>query len=65
MSEGPAVSDLRAYTILQAAELASVSYETMRLAVRGHRIAARYVGRKALIRPADLEAWLDSLPEEP
>lgn len=51
-------------TRAEAAEVVGVSEATLRRAIDRGDLVARFSGRKTLIRPADLEAWVESLPTE-
>ena len=53
-----------AYNYEQAAEQCGYSVRTVKQAVSDGNLAARYANSKAVIRHADLEAWLDALPAE-
>jgi excisionase family DNA binding protein len=53
-----------AYTLTDAAAAVGLSERTLRDAIGEGSLTAHYSGRKPLIRPADLEAWLESLPTE-
>lgn len=51
-------------TRAEAAEAVGVSEATLRRAIDRGDLAARFSGRKTLIRVADLAAWVDALPTE-
>lgn len=53
-----------AYTFEQAAEQSGYSIRTLKQAVSNGNLAARYANSKGVIRHADLDAWIDSLPAE-
>lgn len=53
-----------AYTVEQAADVCGVSEKYIRDQIARGEIEKRHVGRKILIRRADLEAWLNDLPRE-
>lgn len=53
-----------AYTFEQAAEQTGYSVRTLKQAVADGNLAARYANSKGVLRHADLETWLDSLPAE-
>lgn len=57
-----------AYTVKQAAAAVGLSESSIRQLIRENTLPARYYGngtRKTLrIRVPDLEAWLNSLPDE-
>lgn len=55
-------STLIAYDLSEAARRVCLSVDTLRDAIRAGTLAARLVGRKYLIRHADLCAWVDRLP---
>lgn len=59
----PEPSPRIAYDIVEAARQVSVSDDTLRAAIRDGQLVARMVGRKYLIRHADLCAWVDGLPK--
>ena len=54
-----------AYTFEQAAEQCGYSVRTLKQAVADGNLLARYANTKGVIRHADLDDWLDSLPAEP
>ncbi|MFS0715519.1 helix-turn-helix domain-containing protein [Arthrobacter sp. 1P04PC] len=54
-----------AYTYEQAAQQTGYSIRTIKQAVYDGHLLARYANTKAVIRHADLDAWLDQLPAEP
>ncbi len=53
-----------AVTIPEAAELASVSDDIIRLAIRRGTLAASYPSKRPIIRVVELERWLEELPTE-
>ena len=53
-----------AYTFEEAADQSGYSIRTLKQAVADGNLAARYANSKGVIRHADLDAWLDSLPAE-
>jgi excisionase family DNA binding protein len=52
------------YSIQDVADSTGLSYETVRQAIKRNELVAKYSGKKAVIRPADVTAWLDSLPDQ-
>ncbi|MFC4244954.1 helix-turn-helix domain-containing protein [Gryllotalpicola reticulitermitis] len=54
-----------AYSLAEAADLVSVSAETLRREVANNRLVPVYVGRKPLFPVWELRRWLDALPQEP
>lgn len=52
-----------AYTVPQAADQLGISVDTVRKAIRTGELKAKLVGRKQIIRAADLGAWLSGLPD--
>jgi hypothetical protein len=53
-----------AYSIPEAAEMASTSVSVLRRKIAAHDIAVRYVGTKPVILAEELKAWLEALPTE-
>lgn len=53
----------RAFGVQEAADYCSVSYTVIHEAVKAGNIPAKALGRKRLIERADLDAWLDALPD--
>ena len=47
-------------TIAESAEATTLSRETIKKAVRSGELAAVHIGRRVVIRPAALDAWLAS-----
>lgn len=56
------VAPLIAYDLTEAARQVCLSVDTLRDAIKDRTLTARMVGRKYLIRHADLCAWVDRLP---
>ena len=54
---GPAAGDGALYTMVEAARLKGVNYQTVARAVRTGKLPARRLGHLALIAAADLTAW--------
>jgi excisionase family DNA binding protein len=57
-----ALSEKFALSILEACELANCGRSQLYEAVQSGALQARKRGRSTLILPADLRAWVDSLP---
>jgi hypothetical protein len=53
-----------AYSIPEAAEIASTSVSVLRRKIAAHDITVRYVGTKPVILADELKAWLEALPTE-
>lgn len=53
-----------ALTIKEAAESVSYSIDTIRRAIERHELVLSYANSKPVIRVAELERWLRSLPSE-
>jgi len=51
-------------TLADAVRYTGVSERTIRDATKSGALSARYVGRKPLYRSADLDSWVDSMPQE-
>ena len=51
-----------AVSVKTAAQLVDVSEDTIRTAIYAEQLTARKVGSRWVIKTADLEAWIDSLP---
>lgn len=56
----PAVS----YNVAGAVAATGVGETTITTAIRENQLVAHYVGRKVVIRAADLDEWIQSLPTE-
>jgi hypothetical protein len=54
-----------AYSIPEAAEVASTSVSVLRRKIAAHDSTVRYIGAKPVILVEELKAWLESLPTEP
>ena len=52
------------YSVAEAAEAVGLSERVIRDAVKNHRIPARYMNSKALIRREDLADYIEQLPSE-
>jgi excisionase family DNA binding protein len=53
------------YTIPQAAEATGLSDRTIRRAIASGDLIAHFPTRKAVIRGADLDAWIEASPTSP
>jgi len=53
-----------AYSLQEAAEIASTSVPVLRRKIDNNDITVRYIGRKPVILATELESWLASLPSE-
>lgn len=49
----------------EAAELTGVSLPVIDAQIVAKKLKVRFIGRRIVILPAELEAWLASLPTEP
>lgn len=58
------MSEKLAYSIPEAAEIASTSVSVLRRKIAAHDITVRYVGTKPVILADELKAWLEALPTE-
>jgi len=54
-----------AYTMREAAIATGISTTLIRAAVRNNYLTANYAGSKPLFTPAELQRWVESLPEQP
>ena len=54
-----------AYSIPEAAEVASTSVSVLRRKIAANDITVRYIGSKPVILADELKAWLESLATEP
>lgn len=54
-----------AYSIPEAAKVASASVSVLRRKIATNDITVRYIGSKPVILADELKAWLESLPSEP
>ncbi len=52
-----------AYSVATAAIAVGISETVIKQEIAAHRLPIKKVGRRTVIRRADLMAWLDSLPE--
>ena len=57
-----ATSDKPFLTVKQAAEVSSLGASTIRLLIRKRQLRAQKVGRRVLIKRADLESFLEAQP---
>lgn len=53
-----------AYSIPEAAEVASTSVSVLRRKIAAHDLTVRYIGTKPVILAEELTAWLAALPTE-
>jgi len=53
-----------AYSIPEAAEVASTSVSVLRRKIAANDITVRYIGSKPVILAEELNAWLTALPTE-
>ncbi len=53
-----------AYSIPEAAEIASTSVSVLRRKIAASDITVRYIGTKPVILADELKAWLEALPAE-
>lgn len=53
-----------AYSIPEAAEIASTSVSVLRRKIAAHDLTVRYIGTKPVILADELKAWLEALPAE-
>lgn len=53
-----------AYTIETASKASHIGQDRIREAIRLGDLIAHYVGTKAIIRAADLDDWIETLPTE-
>jgi excisionase family DNA binding protein len=52
-----------AFTIPEACKISKVGRSKLYIAIQTGALRARKLGKKTLILPDDLRAWLESLPE--
>lgn len=53
-----------AHTIESAARATHIGQDRIREAINLGNLVAHYVGTKAILRPADLDEWIKTLPTE-
>lgn len=53
-----------AYTIKAASVATHIGQDVIRAAIRCGDLTAHYIGVKAIIRGADLDEWIETLPTE-
>jgi len=53
-----------AYSIPEAAEMASTSVSVLRRKIAANDLSVRYIGSKPVILAEELKAWLEALPAE-
>lgn len=52
-----------AYSRAAASEQSGISEDMLDRAIKGGALKAKQLGRRVLIRPADLDAYIESLPD--
>jgi excisionase family DNA binding protein len=52
------------FTIEAASKATHIGQDRIREAITLGNLVAHYVGTKAIIRPADLDEWIETLPTE-
>ena len=52
-----------AYSRASASDESGISEDMLDRAIKSGDLKAKQLGRRVLIRPADLEAYIDSLPD--
>ncbi len=57
------MTTVAAYSRADAAAAASISEDILDAAIKKGKLKAKHVGRRVLIRPDDLAAYIDSLPD--
>ena len=58
------LADVVSLTVADAARVTGLSQFSIRAAYQSGALPVRYHGTKVLIRRADLERWIDGLPDE-
>jgi hypothetical protein len=58
------MSNKLAYSIPEAAEVASTSVSVLRRKIAASELTVRYIGSKPVVLAEELKAWLDALPAE-
>lgn len=53
-----------AYTLEEAAEQSGYGMSTLKVEIKAGRLVPSYANKKPVIRHAELQRWLDSLPAE-
>lgn len=53
-----------AYNVTEASEATGIAVTKIKELVRRGEIAAKYAGKDILILPAELERWVNSLPDQ-
>jgi len=53
-----------AYSIPEAAEIASTSVSVLRRKIAASELTVRYIGHKPVVLAEELKSWLESLPAE-
>jgi excisionase family DNA binding protein len=56
------LADKVAFSPEEATQVTSIGLDTIRAAIRSGRLRAHAIGRRHIVRRADLEAWLETLP---
>ncbi len=51
-------------TLQEAAAQARISLENLRTQIKNGDLEQRYIGHKPVVRVADFNKWVESLPEE-
>ena len=54
-----------AYSLQEAAEIASTSVPVLRRKIANNDLTVKYINSKPVVLASELEAWLQSLPSEP
>jgi len=54
-----------AYSIPEAADVASTSVSVLRRKIANNDLTVRYIGTKPVILADELKAWLEALPDAP
>jgi uncharacterized protein YabN with tetrapyrrole methylase and pyrophosphatase domain len=54
-----------AYSIPEAAEVASTSVSVLRRKIANSDLTVKYIGAKPVILAGELKAWLEALPDTP
>lgn len=59
------MSDKLAYSIPEAAEIASTSVSVLRRKIAANDLTVKYIGAKPVVLAEELKAWLEALPDQP
>ena len=54
-----------AYPLPEAAEVAGTSLSVLRRQIAANNLTVKYIGTKPVILAAELQSWLEALPESP